>query len=176
MKKPTESPPAVLPRGLSALSRVLALLLLAMVLLTFFNVVARYAFQRVWIPLQELVIYAHATVFMLGVLLAWRLGRHVRVDVFQQRFSPRLKRRVEAFGRWLLLLPFLIFMLAVSFDYVRESWQRLEGSAETGGLPAVFLLKSLLLVMPLVFALLLLGEAWRRRQTADQAGPAQAGN
>lgn len=152
---------AKIPSWQQRLATMLAVLAWVMALLMFFNVVARYVFNRVWIPLQELVVYFHASLFMLGAVLAWRLDRHVRVDVFQQAFGARAKGVLERLGNGLLMLPFMVFMVWVSFDYVRQSWLRLEGSAETGGLPGVFLLKSLLLVVPLAFIVLLLADVWR---------------
>ncbi len=138
------------------LSILLSVLLLGMVALVFFNVVARHFFNLVWIPLQELAVYLHAVVFMLGIVLAWQADRHVRVDVFFQRFPAPVRQRVNRWGIVLLLLPFLFFMLQVSWPYVHASWQRLEGSAETGGLPGVFVLKTLLLVMPAMLLALVL--------------------
>jgi TRAP-type mannitol/chloroaromatic compound transport system permease small subunit len=41
-----------------------------------------------------------------------------------------------------------IFIFWASWEYVLTSWSFEEGSPEAGGLPGVFLLKSLLLVMP----------------------------
>ena len=172
MQEKEKNEPATLLRWQQALTLVLSILVLGMVLLTFFNVVARYVFQRVWIPLQELVVYWHATVFMLGAILAWLGNRHVRVDIFQQAFPARVKQKVEAFGRWFLLLPFMIFMAVISFDYVYQAWLRQEGSAETGGLGGVYLIKSLLLLVPVLFILLLVHYAWRsqRRRITKKGG------
>ena len=50
-----------------------------------------------------------------------------------------------------LLLPFCVFTLWISGDYVWRSWQLLEGSQEAGGLDGVFILKTLIPI----FAILL---------------------
>ena len=50
------------------------------------------------------------------------------------------------------LLPVAGFMVWVSLPYAANSWQILEGSSEVGGIPAVFLLKTLI---PLTGALLI---------------------
>ena len=47
------------------------------------------------------------------------------------------------------LLPVCLFILGVSWSYVAESWAIREVSPEPGGIPAVFLLKTLLLLLPL---------------------------
>ena len=49
----------------------------------------------------------------------------------------------------------------MSWDYVSVSWQVHEGSREAGGLPGVFLLKTLLLVMPLLLLVQALAGALR---------------
>jgi TRAP-type mannitol/chloroaromatic compound transport system permease small subunit len=52
--------------------------------------------------------------------------------------------QIEAGGLLLLLLPFALFMLWISLDYVAASWQMQESSREPGGLPGVYLLKALI--------------------------------
>ena len=44
-------------------------------------------------------------------------------------------------------------MLWSSWDYVAASWSTGEASRETGGLPAIYLLKSLILLMPVLMLL-----------------------
>ena len=122
---------------------------LLMVLVSFLTVITRNVFNVVWIPVQELAIYCHATALMLGMVYAWHHDRHVRVDVFYQNFSAAKKRRVNLMGTWLLLVPMMGFIIWSSYQYVIDSWLRLEGSGETGGLPLMFLFKSLLLLMPI---------------------------
>ena len=51
----------------------------------------------------------------------------------------------------LILLPLTTgFILWSSWDYVAVSWQIREGSAESSGLPFVFILKSAILIIPLL--------------------------
>jgi len=47
----------------------------------------------------------------------------------------------------LLLLPVAIFILWVSWDYVTSAWRIKETSPEAGGIPYVYLLKTLIVVM-----------------------------
>lgn len=122
---------------------------LAMVLFTFFTVVSRNVFNVVWIPVQELAIYCHALALMMGMVYAWHHDKHVRVDVFYQGFSKTKKRQVNLLGTLFLMLPMMGFIIWSSWRYVIEAWLRLEGSGETGGLPIVFVFKSLLLLMPI---------------------------
>jgi TRAP-type mannitol/chloroaromatic compound transport system permease small subunit len=41
-------------------------------------------------------------------------------------------------------MPVAVLIFATSLPYVSASWRVLEGSSEVGGIPAVFVLKSLL--------------------------------
>ena len=133
--------------------RSISWLVLATVLVTFAVVVLRYVFDfgRIWI--QETYLWMHAMIFMVGA--AWTLQDegHVRVDIFYHKMSDKNKSRVNLLGVVFLLFPMCALILWVSLPYVMASWQLLEGSRETGGIPAVFLLKT---VIPLMAILLLL--------------------
>ena len=135
------------------LGETLSWLTALMVLVTFVIVVLRYAFDTGWIWLQESVTWMHALVFMLAA--AYTLGRdeHVRVDIFYRRMDERKKALVNLLGALFLLAPTCLFLIIVSWDYVAASWSVYESSREAGGLPGLFLLKS---VIPLTAVLLLL--------------------
>ena len=126
---------------------------LLMVLVTFLVVVLRYVFDLGWIALQESVTYLHASVFMLGAAYTLKHQGHVRVDIFYQKMSPRSRAWVDLLGALLLLFPVCGFIFWVSWEYVLNSWNVLEGSREAGGLPGVFLLKSLILLLPLTLGM-----------------------
>jgi TRAP-type mannitol/chloroaromatic compound transport system permease small subunit len=133
--------------------RLLTWLILGMALLTALVVVLRYGFNIGAILAQEAVIYMHGTVFLLGAAYALKTDTHVRVDIFHRNFSARTKAWVEALGGIVFLLPLCAFILFSSLDYVYESWAMRETSAEPGGIPAVFLLKTLIPVMAVNLAL-----------------------
>jgi TRAP-type mannitol/chloroaromatic compound transport system permease small subunit len=130
-----------------------AWLALALVLVTFTVVVLRYLFQLGWIAMQESILYLHASLFLLGAAYTLKRDGHVRVDIFYRGFTPRRKALVDLLGSVLLLLPVCSFLLWVSWDYVAGAWALREGSPEAGGLPFVYLLKTLI---PLAAALLIL--------------------
>jgi len=108
--------------------RLLAWLALGMALVTALIVVLRYGFNIGSIAAQEAVIY-------------------VRVDIFYRDFSPRARAWVNSLGSIVFLLPLCTFICFVSWSYVAESWAIREVSPEPGGIPAVFLLKSLIPLM-----------------------------
>src|SRR3954452_13470941 len=86
---------------------------------------------------------------------AWTLqtGGHVRVDVFYAEASPRTRAMVDLCGSLFLLLPLMAVLAWFAVPYVSRSCAIFESSRETSGLPAVFLLKTLIPVFALLMAL-----------------------
>ena len=136
-----------LERFIAFTGRAVSWLALAMVVVTFVVVVMRYLFDAGSIALQESVGYMHAVLFLVGAAWTLQQDAHVRVDIFYSHWQPRRRAWVDLLGSVLLLLPLMLFIAAVSWQYVADSWQVLEGSREAGGLPGVFILKSFILVM-----------------------------
>lgn len=133
-------------------------LTLVMVLLTCAIVLLRYSFGIPSVLLQETVLYLHAALFMLGAAYTWQQGGHVRVDVFYRNWPPARQRWVERLGILLLLVPFCVFLIWASWQYVGNSWAIAERSDETGGLPFVYLLKTLIPALPVLLLLQALAE------------------
>ena len=133
--------------------RTVSWLSLFLVLVTFIIVVLRYVFDSGSIALQEITTYLHASIFLVGMAYTMQQDGHVRVDIFYSRCSKQLKAWIDLFGALFLLLPFMLFITWVSWSYIVDSWAVLEGSREAGGLPGVFLLKSLILVMTFLLSL-----------------------
>lgn len=151
------------------IGRAAAWLMLAMVLLSFSVVVLRYGFSLGWIWLQESVTYLHAMVFMLAAGWTLQSDGHVRVDVFYRSASARRQAVVNLAGTLLLLIPFCLFLLAIGWEYVYASWKLKEGSREAGGVPLVYLLKSLILLLPILLlfqAIPLTLRSWRALRSA----------
>lgn len=128
-------------RGVGLTVRWLAL---AMVLLQFVIVVLRYVFGFSSIFLNEGVLYLHATIFMLGAGYTLLVEGHVRVDIFYAKLGRRARAMVDLFGHLALLLPGVLILMIYSWPTVQRSWAIYEGAISVGGIPASFLLKSLI--------------------------------
>mgnify|MGYP003632440713 FL=1 len=135
------------------LGRLLAWLIPLMMLGTTSVVVMRYGFGQGMTALQESVSYLHGTVFMLGAAYTLKHGGHVRVDIFYRRFSPRTKAWVDSIGSIVFLLPLCGLILITSWDFTLNAWAIHETSVEPGGLPFVYLLKTLLPLMAINLAM-----------------------
>lgn len=127
--------------------RILAWLTLVMMLTLCLVVALRYGFEIGSVALQESVTYMHGCIFMLGAAYTLKHDGHVRVDIFYRRFSPRAQAWVNCLGCILFLLPLCVFIFCISWDFVAQSWWIREVSSEPGGIPAVFLLKTLIPLM-----------------------------
>lgn len=135
--------------GLSnRLGRIFSWLTLAMVLVMATIVVLRYLFQIGSIALQESIIYINALIFTFGVAYTLKEQGHVRVDIFYSRLNEERRAWIDLFGSLLFLVPSACFIIWISWDYVAVSWRIREGSAESSGLPFVYLLKAMILVLP----------------------------
>ncbi len=130
---------------------------LAMVLVGAFNALARYAGRYTNVSLSsnvylDLQWYLFSLIFLLGAAYGLNHDHHVRVDIFYSRMGKTGQAWVDLIGSLLLLIPFTILMLWVSWDPVRISWQIKEISPDPGGLPrypikAVILVSFLLLFL-----------------------------
>lgn len=147
-----KAPLSSLANGVERLSKsvghIVAWGTLVMVITTALVVILRHVFQVGWIWLQEIAVYMHALVFLLGAAYTLSDNEHVRVDVFYRTMSRSKKRIVETIGTLLFLIPSMLFILWTSWSYVISSWATNETSHETGGLvyPFPSLLKTSILI------------------------------
>lgn len=100
----------------------------------------------------ELQWYLFSLVFLLGAAYTLKHDAHVRVDVFYGRLPMRSRAWINIVGTVLFLIPFCVLMCWTSWSTVVDSWARLEGSPDPGGLPRY----PLLTVIPVAFLLLML--------------------
>lgn len=152
-------------------------MVLAMVLIGAYNTVVRYLGRYLGTNLSsnaylELQQYLFSLVFLLGAAYALRRGVHVRVDLLYSRLGERGRAWIDLLGTLLLLLPFAIFTLYVSWPAVRNSWAVWEVSPDPGGLPR-YPIKSVILV---AFVLLILQgiselvKCWARLRSSGDDG------
>ncbi|MGE0466881.1 MAG: TRAP transporter small permease subunit [Steroidobacteraceae bacterium] len=135
------------------IGRLVSWLTLGMVLATVTVVVMRYAAGMGLIWLQESINWMHSLVFMLGAAYTLKADEHVRVDVFYRGMSERRKAAINLAGALLFLLPLCAFLLVESWQYVATSWRIAERSREAGGLPMLYLLKTVIPLMAVLLAL-----------------------
>lgn len=151
-----------------SIGRSVAWLTLIMVVLMAGIVIVRGLLNANSVAAQELVTYLHATVIMLASAYTLAEQGHVRVDIFYRRCSRKYQAWVDLVGNIVFLLPFALVTVFVSWDFVTSAWDIQETSADAGGLPAVFLLKSLLVVNGALLALQAIADSFAQLATLGQ--------
>ncbi len=142
--------------------RIVMWLALAMVLLTSYNVFERYALGRNTTYLIELNWHFYSVIFLLGAAYTLKHDGHVRVDMLYHKLGSRGRAWVNLLGSLFFLLPLAGFLIwgtlwskygGFENSFVGRSWRFWERSPDPGGLPARYLLKTMI---PVGFALLAL--------------------
>ena len=138
-----------------------------MVVVTFLIVIMRYIFDSGFIWLQESLVWMHAVVFMLGAAYTLQMEEHVRVDIFYRDMSAQRRAWVNFLGIIFFVWPLCVFFIVTALSYAGASWSLHEVSLNAGGLPypAIPLLKTVLIIMPVAVALQGLSLLLRSLQT-----------
>ena len=141
---------AAFVRIVSGLNRVigevLSWLALACVLVCFTVVVQRYVFHISVLWMQDLYVWMAGAMFTGVAGFALMRDDHVRVDIFYRPASTRRKAIADLVGVVLFLVPFVYVVATYGYTAVSRSWSFYEGSANIGGMPGLFVLKSFILV------------------------------
>ncbi|MBE0592883.1 MAG: TRAP transporter small permease subunit [Burkholderiaceae bacterium] len=133
--------------------RSLAWLALAGVVLCFTVVVQRYVFATTHLWMQDLYVWVNGAMFMGVAGYALLTDAHVRVDIFYRPASVRRKALLDLIGVLLFLLPFCAVVWIWGSEYVFRSWALREASANPGGMPGLYILKTFILVFVFLVAL-----------------------
>jgi TRAP-type mannitol/chloroaromatic compound transport system permease small subunit len=133
--------------------KVFSWLALAAVLVCFTVVVQRYVFSTTQLWMQDLYVWLNGAMFMAVAGYTLLIDGHVRVDIFYRPASVQKKALLDLVGVLLFLLPFCVVLWLWGFDYVQRSWNLREASANPGGMPGLFVLKSFLLVFVVLVGL-----------------------
>jgi len=163
---------ATIVRAISAMNRWLGLavawLALAVVLVCFIVVVQRYFLHTTFLWMQDLYVWLSGAMFTAIAGFAMLRDDHVRVDILYRAWSPRGKAIADLIGVTIFLVPFIWVILTYATPYVARSWRLYEGSANIGGMPGLFILKSFVIVFCVVVGLQ--GLAWALRSILVLAG------
>jgi TRAP-type mannitol/chloroaromatic compound transport system permease small subunit len=148
---------AFIVRAICALNRVIgntfAWLSLAIVLVCFAVVLQRYVLSTTQLWMQDLYVWLNGAMFTAVAGFALLRNDHVRVDIFYRPATIRTKAIIDLIGVVVFLLPFCWIVYRYGWPFVARSWRIYEGSANVGGMPGLFILKSFILVFAALVAL-----------------------
>ena len=134
----------VIGKIIDALGNFCSILMLLMIANVFYDVIMRYFFNDVSIGMQELEWHLFAAMFMFGIAYTLKEDAHVRVDIFYDKMSARKQSMINIFGALFFALPITTVILYYSIDYTFEAYQMGEGSADPGGLPHRWVVRSVI--------------------------------
>lgn len=93
----------------------------AVVVITVYEVIARYAFHAPTSWAQELTMLVSAVAFAFGGAYVQAHDGHIRITVFTERLRGGALRAVDAFGR----LLGVVFLLGIVVGGWRDAWEAL---------------------------------------------------
>jgi TRAP-type mannitol/chloroaromatic compound transport system permease small subunit len=132
---------------------VFSWLALGIVVVCFWVVVERYLFSTTRLWMQDLYVWLNGAMFTAVAGYALYRNDHVRVDIFFRPAATTRKALMDLVGVVVFLIPFMAVVWAYSFRSVTRSWSLLESSANVGGMPGLFILKTFILAFAGLIAL-----------------------
>ena len=126
---------------------------LGIVLVCFSVVVERYVFANTRLWAQDLYVWLNGAMFTAVAAFALLRDDHVRVDIFYRPASKRFKAIADLIGVLVFLLPFMVVIFVYGLPFVQRSWGLFEASANVGGMPGLFILKSFIIIFTLLIGL-----------------------
>ncbi len=133
--------------------RAVAWLTAALVLVVTADVFSRYCLNRSVVAIQEVEWHLFSAIFLIGAGFTLKHNRHVRVDVFYSRLTPRGQALINVFGCLVFLVPFCAIVVWAGSEFAYNSFSYRETSPDPGGLPARYVIKA---IIPVGFLLVLL--------------------
>lgn len=130
-----------------------------LVVVVFGDVIFRYLFNRSWVFVQELEWHLFSAIFLLAAGYVMLHDEHVRVDVLYSRLSPRQKAWVDFALILVMFFPACVMIVYTTWPFVKASFLVNEGSPDAGGIPARWVLKSIIIVGWLILALQAVSQA-----------------
>ncbi len=109
-------------------------LMYPLIAITVFDVVSRRFFVLGSTYLQEAEWHLHTVVVMMALGYTYLRNRHVRIDIFRSRWSPRTQAWIELVGCLVFLAPFTLILVYYGYRYSLQSWMQHEVSSSGMGL------------------------------------------
>lgn len=135
------------------IGQVFSWLSLGIVVVCFAVVVQRYVFSVSYLWMQDLYIWLNGAMFTAVAGFALLRDDHVRVDIFYRPARVGTRALIDLLGVVFFLLPFTWIVYAYSIPFVARSWSYAEGSANVGGMPGLYILKSFIIAFAALLAL-----------------------
>ena len=171
MKKRTIAMTAQLSYTLDRISKyagfIAAFLVVMLSLLVAYDAVMRYLFSSGSIALQEVEWHLFDVIFLLGLTYALKHDKHVRVDIFFERYSKESRAIVQILSMLILVIPFSLVFLSDSIDMLTQSYLQNEISSDPGGLTHRYFIKGVLVLSFILLIIQAMSEVFKALQRLE---------
>ncbi|MEA3455050.1 MAG: TRAP transporter large permease subunit [Campylobacterota bacterium] len=123
-----------------------AVLVILLALLVTYDAMMRYLFSAGSIALQEVEWHLYDVIFLLGISYTLKHDKHVRVDIFYERYSKDTRALIQIFSMLFLVIPFSMLMMNDAWDMMMQSYFQQEISSDPGGLTHRYLIKGMIVI------------------------------
>jgi tripartite ATP-independent transporter DctM subunit len=123
-----------------------AVLVVVLALLVTYDAMMRYLFSAGSIALQEVEWHLYDVIFLLGISYALKHDKHVRVDIFYERYSEESRALIQIVSMLFLVIPFSLLMIYNGWDMAVQSYLQHEISSDPGGLTHRWMIKGMIIV------------------------------
>lgn len=121
----------------------------------FYEVVVRYGFRSPTAWSYDVTYMLYGAMFILCSPYVLSQNKHVRIDLFYERFSPRGRNIVDAVLYLIFFFPPVTVLLFKGIEYAAFSWRIGERSSLSPWRPPLYPLKTIFAIA--IFLLLLQG-------------------
>jgi TRAP-type mannitol/chloroaromatic compound transport system permease small subunit len=118
-----------------------------------YDTAARYLFNAPTQWSYDISYMLYGTIFLAAAAYTLQKDKHVRIELFYDRFSPRGKALMDCLGYLVFFFPALLALIYYGTLFAWKSWVLLETGSESMWQPPIYPFKT---VLPLASFLLLL--------------------
>jgi len=127
--------------------------LIVLSLIVTYDVIARKLFHGGSIALQELEWHLFDLTFLFAIAYTLSHDKHVRVDIFYDKFSVKTKAIIQIITILFFVVPLSTLVAVEALPFVQMSFQMHETSGDPGGLCCRWIIKSSMIIAFLVVLL-----------------------
>jgi TRAP-type mannitol/chloroaromatic compound transport system permease small subunit len=116
--------------------------LIVLTLIVSYDVIARKLFHGGSIAIQELEWHLFDLTFLFSIAYTLSHDKHVRVDIFYDKFSVKTKAVIQIITIVFFVIPLATLIVAEAIPFVQMSYAMHEQSGDPGGLCCRWIIKS----------------------------------
>ncbi|GAB6044788.1 TRAP transporter small permease subunit [Caminibacter profundus] len=116
--------------------------LISLTMLVSYDVIMRKLFSSGSIGLQELEWHLFDIVFLFAIAYTLSKDKHVRVDIFYDKFPFKIKKSINIVTILFFVIPLAVLIVVEALPFVEMSYTQHESSGDPGGLCCRWIIKS----------------------------------